>query len=115
MRVQPELAVAQLGCDCDPCHELDHATRYSSQHSRSWTSTPDDPDPRVADLQQLATPHIAASRKTILLIRDFDLAGTTTAVWLTRTGFAMPSAIFLLHNCISSLPQDLFEVYRSMA
>jgi alpha-glucoside transport system permease protein len=50
--------------------------------------------------------------KTIVLIPDFDLAGTTTAVWLTHTGFAMPFAIFLLHNYISSLPRDLFEAAR---
>jgi alpha-glucoside transport system permease protein len=50
--------------------------------------------------------------KTIVLIPDFDLAGTTTAVWLTHTGFAMPFAIFLLHNYISSLPKDLFEAAR---
>lgn len=50
--------------------------------------------------------------KTIVLMPDFDLAGTTTAVWLTHTGFAMPFAIFLLHNYISSLPRDLFEAAR---
>ena len=50
--------------------------------------------------------------KTIVLIPDLDLAGTTTAVWLTHTGFAMPFAIFLLHNYISSLPKDLFEAAR---
>ena len=50
--------------------------------------------------------------KTITLMPDFDLAGTTTAVWLTHTGFAMPFAIFLLHNYISSLPKDLFEAAR---
>ncbi len=50
--------------------------------------------------------------KTVTLIPDFDLAGTTTAVWLTHTGFAMPFAIFLLHNYISSLPKDLFEAAR---
>lgn len=50
--------------------------------------------------------------KTIILIPDFDLAGTTTAAWLTHTGFAMPFAIFLLHNYISSLPTDLFEAAR---
>ena len=43
--------------------------------------------------------------KTITLIPDFDLAGNTTAVWLTHTGFAMPFAIFLLHNYISALPE----------
>ncbi len=50
--------------------------------------------------------------KTIVLIPDFGLAGSTTAVWLTHTGFAMPFAIFLLHNYISSLPKDLFEAAR---
>ena len=50
--------------------------------------------------------------KTVTLLPDFDLAGTTTAVWLTHTGFAMPFAIFLLHNYISALPKDLFEAAR---
>ena len=39
--------------------------------------------------------------KTITLVPDLDLAGTTTAVWLTHAGFALPFAIFLLHNYIS--------------
>jgi alpha-glucoside transport system permease protein len=50
--------------------------------------------------------------KTMVLVPDFGLAGTTTATWLTHTGFAMPFAIFLLHNYISSLPKDLFEAAR---
>ena len=50
--------------------------------------------------------------KTVTLIPDLDLAGTTTAVWLTHTGFALPFAIFLLHNYISGLPKDLFEAAR---
>jgi len=50
--------------------------------------------------------------KTIVLIPDFNLAGTTTSAWLTHTGFAMPFAIFLLHNYISGLPKDLFEAAR---
>jgi alpha-glucoside transport system permease protein len=50
--------------------------------------------------------------KTISLVPDFDLAGTTTAVWLTHSGFALPFAIFLLHNYISGLPKDLFEAAR---
>jgi alpha-glucoside transport system permease protein len=50
--------------------------------------------------------------KTITLIPDFSLVNTTTAVWLTHTGFAMPFAIFLLHNYISSLPKDVFEAAR---
>ncbi|MEO7397104.1 MAG: carbohydrate ABC transporter permease [Ilumatobacteraceae bacterium] len=50
--------------------------------------------------------------KTVTLIPDFDLVGTTTAVWLTHSGFALPFAIFLLHNYISGLPKDLFEAAR---
>lgn len=50
--------------------------------------------------------------KTATLFPDLDLAGTTTAVWLTHTGFALPFAIFLIHNYISSLPKDLFEAAR---
>jgi len=50
--------------------------------------------------------------KTVTLFPDLDLAGSTTAVWLTHASFAMPFAIFLLHNYISSLPRDLFEAAR---
>ncbi len=50
--------------------------------------------------------------KTITLIPDFDLVNTTTAVWLTHTGFGMPFAIFLIHNYISALPKDVFEAAR---
>jgi alpha-glucoside transport system permease protein len=50
--------------------------------------------------------------KTITIIPDLGLAGTTTAVWFTHTAFAMPFAIFLLHNYISQLPKDLFESAR---
>ena len=50
--------------------------------------------------------------KTIKVVPDLDLVNTTTAVWLTHTGFALPFAIFLLHNYISSLPRDVFEAAR---
>jgi alpha-glucoside transport system permease protein len=49
---------------------------------------------------------------TITLIPDFDLVGKTTSVWLTHAGFALPFAIFLLHNYIASLPKDVFEAAR---
>jgi alpha-glucoside transport system permease protein len=50
--------------------------------------------------------------KTVTIFPDLDLAGTTTAVWLTHTAFAMPFAVFLLHNYISSLPREIFESAR---
>ena len=50
--------------------------------------------------------------RTITLIPDANLAGTIPAVWLTHTGFALPFAIFLLHNYIAGLPKDIFESAR---
>ncbi len=50
--------------------------------------------------------------KTVTLIPDLNLVNTTTAVWLTHTGFALPFAIFLIHNYLSELPRDLFEAAR---
>ncbi len=47
--------------------------------------------------------------KTLTLVPDMNIQGTTIAVWLTHSGFALPFAIFLLHNYISGLPKDLFE------
>jgi alpha-glucoside transport system permease protein len=47
--------------------------------------------------------------RTITLIPDLDLSGSIPAVWLTHTGFALPFAIFLLHNYIAGLPRSLFE------
>ena len=50
--------------------------------------------------------------KTMTLIPDVGLQGSANAVWLTHTAFAMPFAIFLLHNYLSSLPKDIFEAAR---
>ena len=47
--------------------------------------------------------------RTIRLLPDLDLSGSIVSVWLTHTGFAMPFAIFLLHNYIAGLPGDIFE------
>jgi alpha-glucoside transport system permease protein len=47
--------------------------------------------------------------RTITLIPDMNLAGQIPSVWLTHTGFALPFAIFLLHNYIAGLPKDIFE------
>ena len=53
------------------------------------------------------------TEKTITLIPDLDLnTRGSIAVWLTHTGFAMPFAIFLLHNYISELPKEVFESAR---
>ncbi len=50
--------------------------------------------------------------KTVTVLPALQLNGTAESVWLTHTGFAMPFAIFLLHNYISGLPKDIFESAR---
>ncbi len=50
--------------------------------------------------------------KTLTLVPAWGLNGQAISVWLTHTGFAMPFAIFLLHNYIVSLPKDIFESAR---
>ena len=50
--------------------------------------------------------------KTITIFPDWNLAGEFMSVWISHTGFALPFAIFLLHNYISGLPADLFESAR---
>jgi alpha-glucoside transport system permease protein len=56
--------------------------------------------------------HLSVLGETLTIFPDLDLAGSTTAVWLTHVGFGLPLAIFLLHNYIASLPADIFEAAR---
>jgi alpha-glucoside transport system permease protein len=56
--------------------------------------------------------HATLFGQTFTLFPDLDLAGSTTAAWLTHIGFGLPLAIFLLHNYISSLPVDILEAAR---
>ncbi len=55
---------------------------------------------------------IPLTDKTMTLVPLNNLSGSPASVWLTHTGFAMPFAIFLLHNYISQLPGELFESAR---
>ena len=43
------------------------------------------------------------------LIPKLGIAGKFAGIWLPHTMFALPLAIYLLHNFISSLPKDLME------
>lgn len=43
------------------------------------------------------------------IIPDLHLTGTYWPVWLSHTMFAMPLAVFLLHNFIAQLPKELME------
>jgi alpha-glucoside transport system permease protein len=43
------------------------------------------------------------------IIPGLNLGGTYIPVWISHTMFALPLAIFLLHNFISQLPRDVME------
>jgi len=43
------------------------------------------------------------------IVPKLGIAGHFAGIWLPHTMFAMPLAIYLLHNFISSLPKDLME------
>ncbi|MFD9124962.1 carbohydrate ABC transporter permease [Kitasatospora sp. NPDC059571] len=46
---------------------------------------------------------------SVTIVPGLDLSGTYAPVWLAHTMFALPLAVFLLHNFISQLPRDLME------
>ncbi len=43
------------------------------------------------------------------VLPDVQLTGTYWPVWLSHTMFALPLAVFLLHNFISQLPREVME------
>lgn len=46
---------------------------------------------------------------SIAIFPALGIAGKFAGIWLPHTMFALPLAIYLLHNFISSLPRDLME------
>jgi alpha-glucoside transport system permease protein len=49
---------------------------------------------------------------TVPIFPALHLGGTYYPVWVSHTMFALPLAVFLLHNFISQLPRDLMEAAR---
>lgn len=45
----------------------------------------------------------------IPVVPDLDLGGTYIPLWVAHTMFALPLAVFLLHNFMAQLPRDLIE------
>jgi alpha-glucoside transport system permease protein len=45
----------------------------------------------------------------VTIIPNMGITGTYAAVWLSHTMFALPLAIFLIHNFIVQLPRELME------
>ncbi len=49
---------------------------------------------------------------SVTIIPPLGLAGTVGAVWLVHACFALPLAVFLMHNFMSEIPRDLLEAAR---
>ncbi|WP_084125320.1 carbohydrate ABC transporter permease [Demequina sp. NBRC 110054] len=43
---------------------------------------------------------------------NLDVAGEFPGVWIAHTIFAMPLAVFLLHNFVAQIPSDIIEAAR---
>ena len=48
----------------------------------------------------------------VTIIPDLDITGTYIPIWIAHTIFALPLAIFLLHNFLSQIPRELIEAAR---
>jgi alpha-glucoside transport system permease protein len=48
----------------------------------------------------------------ITILPKFGLSGTLGAIWLAHACFALPLAVFLMHNFMSEIPKDLLEAAR---
>ena len=48
----------------------------------------------------------------ILGPQNLGLAGQFPGVWIAHTIFALPLAVFLLHNFVSHIPSDILEAAR---
>jgi alpha-glucoside transport system permease protein len=49
---------------------------------------------------------------SVTIIPDLNLGGTYIPVWAAHTMFALPLAVFLLHNFIAQLPREVIEAAR---
>ena len=56
---------------------------------------------------------IPLTERTLVVIPDLDMnTRGGLAAWLTLTGFAIPFAVFVLHNAFVRLPRDLLDSAR---
>ncbi len=57
----------------------------------------------------LVVPNQVALVPLLQIYGNFGLNGTFLAVWLAHAGFAMPLAIYILRNYMSTLPKEVIE------
>lgn len=69
---------------------------------------------QVVPLQMALVPLLKLFSQGRLLLPAWDPAGPAGfgQVWFAHTAFALPFAVFLLHNFLAGLPRDLIEAAR---
>lgn len=63
----------------------------------------------VVVVSLLVVPNQVAFLPLLKLYSSFGIQGTFASVWLAHAGFAMPLAIYLLRNYMSTLPREVIE------
>ena len=48
----------------------------------------------------------------VTVIPDLGITGTYIPIWIAHSMFAMPLAIFLLHNFLAQIPREIIEAAR---
>ncbi|MBT8225712.1 MAG: carbohydrate ABC transporter permease [Dactylosporangium sp.] len=66
----------------------------------------------LVPLQRFFSTGVSVAGVSILPSWDTDYVGRFSTVWFAHTCFALPVAVFLLHNFMSQLPRDLMEAAR---
>jgi alpha-glucoside transport system permease protein len=66
----------------------------------------------VATVSLLVVPNQVAFLPLLKLYATLGLQGTFASVWLAHAGFALPLAIYILRNYMTTLPRDVFESAR---
>jgi alpha-glucoside transport system permease protein len=72
---------------------------------------------QIVPLQVAAVPVLRLVVKgwhlgSVTIIPSMGLSGTVAAIWLAHACFALPLAVFLMHNFMSEVPKDLLEAAR---
>jgi alpha-glucoside transport system permease protein len=72
---------------------------------------------QIVPLQVAAVPVLkfvvsGAHIGNITIVPPLGLSGTVGAIWLAHACFALPLAVFLMHNFMSEVPKDLLEAAR---
>ncbi|MFF1795847.1 carbohydrate ABC transporter permease [Kitasatospora sp. NPDC058263] len=69
---------------------------------------------QIVPLQMVLVPLLRLFSRGWLFLPAWNVTGAArfSQAWFAHTVFALPFAVFLLHNCLAGLPRDLVEAAR---